>query len=217
MVQIEDKETFVMTRELLTKEGLYCGVSSGGAVVGAIKWFKENAQAMKGKNILVILPDSGNRYLSKVYDDDWMREAGFLDTSSLGKVSDLVHSIKVKPEVVMAMTTDSLSKVIELMHDKGISQMPVKDTNGWIKGVINETQVLNSLYQNKAKATDKVEGSMDTGVEYVKLDDPIEKISAMISKGKTALVTEKGENSKVIGIITKIDLLTYLSQKMQSN
>src|SRR6185437_13595557 len=89
MVQVEDKESFLMTRELLTKEGLYSGVSSGCAVIGAIKWARAQGDRIKGKNILVILPDSGNRYLSKAYDDDWIREAGFLDSPSLGTVAEL--------------------------------------------------------------------------------------------------------------------------------
>ena len=78
MIQVEDKESFLMTRDLLTKEGLYSGISSGSAVVGAIKWIKNQKSKWNGKNVLVILPDSGNRYLSKVYNDHWMREAGFL-------------------------------------------------------------------------------------------------------------------------------------------
>jgi cystathionine beta-synthase len=83
MIQVEDKESFLMTRDLLTKEGLYCGISSGSAVVGAIKWVRAEGAWIKGKNVLIILPDSGNRYLSKVFDDDWMREVGFLERPPL--------------------------------------------------------------------------------------------------------------------------------------
>jgi cystathionine beta-synthase len=79
MVQVEDKESFLMTRDLLTKEGIYAGISAGSAVVGAIRWARAQGDAVRGKNILIILPDSGNRYLSKVYNDDWMKDAGFLD------------------------------------------------------------------------------------------------------------------------------------------
>lgn len=78
MVQVEDQESFLMTRDLLTKEGLYCGISSGSAVVGAIKWAKAQGSKLKGKNVLVVLVDSGNRYMSKAFDDEWMRGAGFI-------------------------------------------------------------------------------------------------------------------------------------------
>ena len=97
MVQVEDKESFLMTRDLLVKEGIYSGVSSGSAVIGAIKWIKAQGGRLKGKNILVILPDSGNRYLSKVYDDAWLREAGFLDEPSMGTVHALSLTLQLDP------------------------------------------------------------------------------------------------------------------------
>lgn len=78
MVQVEDKESFLMTRELLKKEGIYCGISCGSAMVGALHWIEAQGEKACGKNILVVLPDSGNRYLSKVYNDDWMKAAGFI-------------------------------------------------------------------------------------------------------------------------------------------
>lgn len=79
VVQVEDKESHLMTRRLLREEGLYIGVSCGAATVGALKWIKSQGDSLKGKNVLVILPDSGNRYMSKVYDDQWMKDNGFLD------------------------------------------------------------------------------------------------------------------------------------------
>ena len=80
MVQVEDKESFLMVREVLKSEGIYCGTSSGSAVVGALRWMKSQGRCIAGKNVLVILPDSGNRYLSKVFNDDWMKSAGFLES-----------------------------------------------------------------------------------------------------------------------------------------
>lgn len=96
MIQVEDRESFLMTRELLTKEGIYSGISSGSAVVGALKWIKKQGHAFKGKNVLIILPDSGNRYLSKVYNDDWMREAGFLENPSKPIKGDSEHKQQTK-------------------------------------------------------------------------------------------------------------------------
>src|SRR6185503_3509262 len=131
IVQVEDKESFLMTRDLLTKEGLYCGVSSGSAVVGAIKWVKSMGDSMRGKNVLIVLPDSGNRYLSKVFNDDWMREAGFLDGPSLGVVADVLHATQAQARpIVMAKPTDKVSAIIELMRSKDISQVPVADSGG---------------------------------------------------------------------------------------
>ena len=78
MVQVADQESFLMTRELLQKEGIYCGISCGSAMVGALRWIESQGEKVRGKNILVVLPDSGNRYLSKVYNDEWMKAAGFI-------------------------------------------------------------------------------------------------------------------------------------------
>jgi cystathionine beta-synthase len=213
MVQVEDKESFVMTRRLLTEEGLYCGVSSGSAVVGAIKWIKSQGDKLKGKNVLVILPDSGNRYMSKVFNDDWMREMGFLDKSSMGTVADLLrhmHPTGAPASVIMAKQTDKVSAVIELMSSKGISQVPVADTAGWIKGVATEGAILNALYTGKAKPTDAIETLVDPSVEFVTPEDPVEKVSRLVTSGKIPLINDPTQAGKILGIVTKIDLLSYL-------
>jgi len=79
VVQVSDKEAFLMTRRLLMDEGIYAGVSSGSAVVGALRWMRSSNEDLEGRNVLIIFPDSGSRYISKVYDDDWMREHGLLE------------------------------------------------------------------------------------------------------------------------------------------
>jgi cystathionine beta-synthase len=216
MIQVEDKESFLLTRELLTREGLYCGVSSGSAVMGAMKWIKAQGDKMKGKNVLVILPDSGNRYVSKVYNDDWMREAGFLDKPSMGTVGDLLHTMHPdgKTPVLMAKQTDKLSAVIELMSSKGISQVPVADPAGWIKGVITEGAILNALYQGRAKPSDSIEGLVDASVEFVTPDDPIEKVSRLVTSGKTPLINDPLQHGKILAIVTKIDLLSYFGNRV---
>ncbi len=212
MVQVEDKESFLMTRDILTKEGIYSGISSGSAVVGAIRWIKEQGDKLKGKNVLVVLPDSGNRYMSKVYDDDWMREAGFLDSPSLGKVADLLHVIPPAGEIIMAKQSDKVSSVIETLKEKNISQVPVTDAAGWIKGVVTEGAILNALYQQSAKLSDTIEALVDSSIEFVSPDDPIEKVSKLVTSGKTPLVNDPA-TSKLLAIITKIDLLTYLGNR----
>ena len=214
MIQVEDKESFLMTRDLLTKEGLYTGVSSGSAVVGAIKWIKSQGEKMRGKNVLIILPDSGNRYLSKVYNDDWMREAGFLEGPSLGVVADVLHAIQAQARpIVMAKPTDKVSAIIDLMRMKDISQVPVADTAGWIKGVISEGGILNALYEGKAKPSDTIENLVDASIEFVTPDDPVEKVSRLVASGKIPLVNDPKQQGKILGIITKIDLLTYLGNR----
>ncbi len=212
MVQVEDKESFLMTRELLVKEGIYSGVSSGSAVVGAIRWIKEQGSRLKGKKVLIILPDSGNRYLSKVYDDAWMREAGFLEEPSLGTVQDLIVTLQIDPQgVVSAQTEEKVSAVIEMMKDKGISQLPVSDDHGYIKGLVTEASILNALYEERCRPGDAIESLVDTSIEFVDQDDQIEKISSLVAAGKTPLVMDSDTGTPV-AVLTKIDLLSYLAQ-----
>lgn len=214
MVQVEDKECFQMTRNLLVKEGIYSGVSSGAAVQGALKWIEAQGDRLRGKKVLVILPDSGNRYLSKVYDDDWMREAGFMESTSLGTVDDLVLRRPQKDQaIIMAQPSDKVSNVIELMRDKGISQIPVADQNGWIKGVVVEGRLLSSLYEARIKPNDEIESIIDPSIEFVKLSDPIEKVSRLLTEGKIPLVTDPAQKDRIIAILTNIDLLSYLGAR----
>jgi cystathionine beta-synthase len=164
-----------------------------------------------GKNVLIVLPDSGNRYLSKVYDDDWMREAGFLDRPSLGTVSDLLHVVKPKgASLIMVKQNDKVSTVIEHMRDKGFSQMPVVDDVGWIKGLVTEGSILNAIYEGRVKSTDTLERLVDASIEFVSLGDPIEKVTHLVTAGRAALVSDANKPGGILAIITKIDLLTYL-------
>lgn len=214
MVVVEDRESFLMTRELLVKEGIYAGVSSGSAIVGAIRWVQQQGDAMKGKNVLIILPDSGNRYLSKVYDDDWMREAGFLDKPSLGTVRDLVNSRAGGwPQIVTAKETDKVASVTGIMRDMGISQLPIVDKAGWIKGIVREKKLLNELFKGEITASDGIEKLIDPSVEFVALDDPIEKVTRLVTQGKVPLVANPDKHGELLAIITSIDLIYYMENR----
>jgi cystathionine beta-synthase len=216
MVQVEDKESFLMTRELLTKEGLYCGISCGSAVVGAIRWVLSQGEKLRGKNVLVVLPDSGNRYLSKVYDDDWMKEAGFLEAQSLGTVSEMLRVVRkngADRKVTMVQQAEKISSVIELFRDQGISQVPVRDAAGWIKGVVTEAMLLGALYQDRAKAQDPIEKIAATSVEFVSLEDSVEKVSRLLTQGKIPLVSSTQQPGEILDILTNIDVLTYMGSR----
>lgn len=210
MVQVEDKESFLMTRDLLKKEGLYTGVSTGSAVVGAMRWIKEQGDALKGKNVLTILCDSGNRYLSKVYDDDWMREAGFLDHESIGSVADLLGD-KLNTPPIMIDQNKKVQEAIALMQEKGFSQLPVCDENGWIKGIVEESKLLSGLFQDTISKSDLVGTIADASIEFVQKTDPIETITRLVTQGKTPLVMNK-DKTDVQAIITKIDIISFLGK-----
>jgi cystathionine beta-synthase len=207
IVQVTDKEAFQMTRKLLLQEGLFTGISSGAAVAGALKY----ARKQKGKKrIVVLLPDSGNRYLSKVYDDDWMRENGFLETG-LGSVRDLISLVHppARGSIVAATPDDQVERIIRLMRDKGISQIPVMKGKE-VAGLVNETDLLNALFTGRLKTTDKIAEIVENSFVIVRPDDEVERLSQSIAAGQTPFVVENGE---ILAIVTKIDLITYLASQ----
>jgi cystathionine beta-synthase len=213
MVQVEDKESFLMTRELLTSEGIYSGVSSGSAFVGTMRWLEQQGDRMDGKNVLIIFPDSGDRYTSKVYDDDWMREAGFLE-SKVGNVKDLMQRLEMKPgDIVMARPTDKISAIIGQFSEAGISQIPVMDENGWIKGIVRESTILKAIFNMQINVADSIDSLVDTSIEFVTPGHSIDKIFKLVTEGKVPLITDPDDGDSLLGIITDIDLLNYLGSR----
>lgn len=213
MVQVEDKESFLMTRQLLTSEGIYSGVSSGSAFVGTMRWLEQQGERMDGKNVLIIFPDSGNRYVSRVYDDDWMREAGFLE-SKAGNVKDLMERLEMTPgDIVMAHQSDKISNTIRKLSEAGISQMPVTDENGWVKGIVREHTILKALFDKQVNVDDNIDGLVDTSIEFVTPGHSIDQISRLVTDRKVPLITDPDDGDNMLGIITDIDLLNYLSDK----
>jgi len=211
IIQVEDKEVHQMTRKILKQEGIYAGVSSGAALCGALKWVDLQGERLKGKKVLIVFPDSGNRYLSKVYNDDWMKDAGFLDTHSLGDVKDLINFLKVKKsQLFMVSENETVNKVIELMKEKDISQIPVINSDNKVTGIINEANLLKALFENQSTGSDSIKECVDTAVEYVNPSDSLEKASHILTQGKTPLVLE---NNEIFALITKIDLISYLGRK----
>jgi len=178
-----------------------------------MKWVRSQGARMDGKNVLIIFPDSGNRYSSKVYDDDWMREVGFLE-SKTGNVGDLLRALDKKPgDLIKANQSDKISAVIAQLSEAGVSQMPVLDENGWIKGIVRESVILKSLYAQQSGVDDPVESLGDTSVEYVTAGDSIERVSKLVTEGKVPLVTDPDDGDNLLGIITDIDLLNFLGSR----
>ena len=205
IVQVTDQECFPMTRKLLLQEGLFVGVSAGAAVVGAIKYAQAHPEL---KRIVVILPDSGNRYLSKVFDDDWMTENGFMEADDLGSVDDLLHTSAPHLPLV-AQVTDLVNRVIEIMRKKGISQLPVL-RDGKLVGIVAETDVLKAMVAGRIEGSSPVSGIMEQNFVGIVPSEKINRVSTLIGEGKTPIVIENGV---VKAIITKIDLITYLGRK----
>jgi cystathionine beta-synthase len=143
---------FLWARALVRQEGIFAGGSSGSAIAGAIKYCRK---LPAGRIPVVILPDSGSRYLSKFYDDKWMREFGFL-SMEFGEtaLSDLLIA-KPNKALITANLGDSIRKVVSVMHQHAVSQMPVVGEDGALVGLIEEVDLLNHMLEEHEHSNDE--------------------------------------------------------------
>jgi cystathionine beta-synthase len=209
VLRVGDKESFLMARRLVKEEGIFCGGSSGTAVAAALR-YAENLTA--GDLVVVILPDTGSRYLSKLYNDDWMRENGFLETE-WSKVT-LAEILERKPskEFYTVRTDDRINEVIRLMKEKDISQVPVLNDAGQLVGLVTEVDLLKHMLEDGAHTPGETIASIVDKAEAVHPSQtPLEKVLPEILEGYVMLVTEYDQPA---GILTKIDVLDFIAQEL---
>ena len=209
VVQVTDRESFMMTRRLVREEGIFCGGSCGSAVAGALKYAREHNLGADDV-MVVILPDSGSRYLSKVFDDDWMRENGFLERSWVDYRASDIHAKKSDVRVIMARPTDLMNDVVARFKKHNISQMPVVDDGNKLLGIVTEIDLLNHmlLSDHVHKSDETIESVIDKNVPIVRPNTPLETLMAVLSNSNVVILVTDGE---VQGILTKIDILDFLS------
>jgi len=209
IIRVDDKECFLMARDLTRLEGLFVGGSGGAAVAGAIKYAK---LVNKPQKILVFLCDGGNKYVSKIFNDDWMRENGFLDDEpGLGTVRDILRAGDRK-KVATASPTSKVREVIATLKGLGISQLPVI-SGGKLKGMVAEVDLLRHLVSGEHTLDSPVGPLIESDYATVTLDTKIELLQTVLADAKVAIVTEREE---VVGIVTKIDLIDFLARAVQS-
>jgi len=204
-----DRESFLWARQLVKQEGIFAGGSSGSAIAGAIKYCRKLST---GRLPVVILPDSGSRYLSKFYDDKWMREFGFL-SMEFGEMtlSDLLIA-KPNKTLYTAKLGDSMRKVVSMMHQYGVSQMPVVGEDGALVGLIEEVDMLNHMLEKHDHSHDEsIDPLVQNADSVFPPDTSLEEAVDSLKSGYALIVVE---NSKPIGILTKIDILDYVAGKI---
>lgn len=207
IIRVDDKECFSITRDLVRLEGLYVGGSSGAAVAGAIKY----AEITKSKeNILVIICDSAAKYLSKIFNDEWMRQNGFMDDApSMGTAKDLLAQRAGKPFVATA--NDSVNAVINMMKEHGISQLPVVSKDNKLVGAVAEVDLLRHLVSGKHSPETKVMELLGDDYATVSMDTKIENIQGLLADARMAVVVSPA--NEVQGVVTKIDLIDHLAKR----
>jgi cystathionine beta-synthase len=219
VVRVDDKECFLMTRELTRLEGLFVGGSGGAAVAGAVRYAQgmvergEAGDPSRGRpaRILVFLADAGHKYVSKIFNDDWMRENGFLeDSPGLGTVRDVLAARGSRP-LVTARPSATLREVINQMKATEISQVPVVD-GGKLRGIVAEVDMLHALVSGGKTFESPISEVVEDDYATVTPNTKIELLKNVLADAKVAIVEDAGE---ILGIVTKIDLIDFLAHSAQ--
>ncbi len=204
VIRVDDRECFLMTRDLVRLEGIFCGGSCGAAVAGALKYARGRNRR---ENILVLLPDGAGPYLSKVFNDDWMRENGFLGTE--GTVRELLD-VKGSRPLVTARPDDSVRHVVQTMKQHGISQLPVVGDGDVLHGIVAEVDVLRHLVSGEGYLDGTIAHLIESDYASVTPDTRVDLLQGVLADAKIALVTE---DRRIVGVVSKIDLIDYLSRR----
>lgn len=203
--KVTDKDAALMTREIARQEGIFAGNSAGSAIAGLLQMknmFKE------GDVVVVIFHDHGTRYLGKMYNDDWLRERGFLETKKAKYAIDLVEKHR-ELKLVTANENDTIADVCNVLNKYGISQIPVVDDKQEFVGSISDNQLFSCLLNQDNLKSNKISSIMQAPFPMVSANASIEEVSKLITKENSAvLVTDMGGNTH---IITKYDIIDAIA------
>ncbi len=206
VIRVSDKDCFTWTRRVVREEGIYTGGSGGGTVAAAVRWAERWGKA---GNILCVLPDSAVRYLSKIFNDTWMREGGYLEPEiGQGTVGDIL--VRHPRELVSAEPSDTFDTVIGRMREFGISQLPVLD-GGRMAGLITEVDTLAAMLDGRAQRDTPIADFLAHDFALVEAHNRVSLLSEIFTKKKVIVVEDGG---RVIGILTQIDLIDWLSSRI---
>ncbi|MFO8030158.1 MAG: cystathionine beta-synthase [Cyclonatronaceae bacterium] len=208
IIQCPDREAFLTARKLARKEGLFVGGSCGAAAWGALQYLRKNP--LKPDDIMVVLlPDSGTRYVSKFYNDEWMRTNGFLDEVHRPDIEDVIASHGAEKRELLTVDRDTtLEKAIQLMNRHGISQLPVTSGDE-IVGSLTETGILSLLMESPDALRSRVGAVMDEPFPVVAVDSKVDQVTRMFSNGLAAVMVRYDDGRQAI--VTRSDLVSALS------
>jgi cystathionine beta-synthase len=209
VVQVSDRESFLMTRRIVREEGIFCGGSCGAAVAGMLKAIPM-LNLTADHTVVTLLPDSGARYLSKVFDDNWMRDNGFLNTDwNAGTVADFVQAHKLRP-VVTVCEDESIAVAIKRMKEHDYSQLPVVCPDEMLRGIVTETDILNYMLNNSHASFDEVMvKQLKREATIVDEQTALNTLSDVLQKSKSAVLIDAKRH--VCGVITMIDVIDFLA------
>jgi cystathionine beta-synthase len=215
-VRVSDRDAFRMARAITRQEGILCGGSCGTAVVAAL----EVAQELDGsKTIVVILPDTGRNYLSKLYSDSWLLQYGLLDRPEVVRVEEVLSAKGGEvPPVVTVNGKDKVRQAIDVLQEFGISQAPVvrepsMDVAQFV-GAIQERALLDRIFRDPDSLHADVVEVMGPPIPMVESDEPIEVAFGELQREPAVLVSRAGQ---ALGVLTRSDLLEFLAHRQRGS
>jgi cystathionine beta-synthase len=205
---IPDKEAFTVCRDLLRREGIMAGTSSGTLIAAALRYCREQTEP---KRVVSLVPDSGNKYLSKVYNDYWMIDQGFVERETYGDLRDLIARRHKEHAVVTVNADETVLAAHQRMKLYDVSQLPVL-RDGSIVGIVDEEDILLEVYENPAHFSEPVTEAMERHLVTVPPSASIGQLMEIFKRGLVAIVVDGNE---FLGLITRTDLLNWLRRRTQ--
>ena len=205
---IPDQEAFGVCRDLLKREGIMAGTSSGTLIAAALRYCREQTEA---KRVVSLVADSGNKYLSKVYNDYWMIDQGFIQRETYGDLRDLIARRHKEHAVATVNADETVLAAHQRMKLYDVSQLPVlKD--GRIVGIVDEEDILMEVIDNPAHFREPVTAAMESHLVTVPPGASVAQLIEIFKRGMVAIVVDGNE---FLGLITRIDLLNWLRRRIQ--
>ncbi|HTW73849.1 MAG TPA: pyridoxal-phosphate dependent enzyme [Steroidobacteraceae bacterium] len=204
---IADAESFQSARALLAREGILGGSSSGTLLAAALRYCREQTRA---KRVVTLVPDSGNKYLNKMYNDYWLFDQGLIERPQHGNVLDLIVRRYQEGGAVTLSAQDSLLLAYRRMRLFDVSQIPVMQGER-VVGIVDESDLLMHLHSDPARLQDPVSTAMVSNLQTIAPDAPVSALLPIFQRGHVAIVAEQG---RFIGLITRVDLISYLRKQL---
>ena len=205
---IPDAEAFNTCRELLKREGIFAGTSTGTLVAGALRYCREQKTA---KRVVTLVCDSGNKYLSKVYNDYWMLDQGFIKRETYGDLRDLIARRHQEHAVATVNADETVMAAHQRMKLYDVSQLPVLE-DGKVVGIVDEQDILREVIDNPAHFREPVTEAMESHIVTVSPQASVEELMDIFRRGMVAIVVDGEE---FLGLITRIDVLNWLRRRVQ--